>query len=778
MTVAPGTRTWPEELEIDDMRRTALVGLGALLGVAPLWVIFDDSQWVVEAVGAALCVLVPALALRARSVPRAVQLVPGLAVLIGYATALYVHGVAVAGFIPGPGAWNRIRELQSIASTQIAENTTPLGSTHELRLFVVPAIGAFVAIVDWYAVVRRAPALAGIPLLAVYTVCGAISGRPIGWLPFALSAAGFLVILSANSRVILRSWGRVVPRRQGDRVARPRLGLSGRRIGVIAVVIAVVVPSLLPGLSRNLLAEAFQSGSGGATGQGRTLSPFASLKGELARGDSIALFDVQVDGTDRPFYLRTKVLDEFSPIGWRQSQGFRGSSVSAQALAGAAPAGGTTRQFTAHFDIRALKDAAPMFATASGLPGLGERWRFSSTDGTLGSTTTSRGEQYTEIVSAPEPTATELRQAVLAPDSLPSKWLDLPAVLPTFVRDRVATLTRGLANPYERAIALSGYFTDPANQFHYSLQTQKGDSGNDLVDFLQSRTGYCQQYAAALAVMLRVAKIPARVVLGYTHGAPDARGRFTVTSHDAHAWVEGYFTGIGWQSFDPTPLAGADAGRAVAVPGVPRATNRAGPTTGSSGSEASQVPSRNNPNTLEHPSDAALAGGGGSGGSGPPSWLWPVLALLAVGVAGLSVLPASRLLARRARFRSALRTGRVEPLWQELRAAAEDTGTAWSVATTPRQVPRWLTDNGISATTGVRTLAAEVERERYAPAASAAAGGTSRISDGIQRVRVASRSMREQRNRRRRLQARLLPASVIAAARDRLTSSSADATDS
>ena len=81
-------------------------------------------------------------------------------------------------------------------------------------------------------------------------------------------------------------------------------------------------------------------------------------------------------------------------------------------------------------------------------------------------------------------------------------------------------MIKGKTTPYDQARALNDYFRDGENGFSYSLSTKAGDSGNDLVDFLTNRTGYCQQYAAAMGIMLRVAGIPARVVLGYTHGTP------------------------------------------------------------------------------------------------------------------------------------------------------------------------------------------------------------------------------------------------------------------
>ena len=59
-----------------------------------------------------------------------------------------------------------------------------------------------------------------------------------------------------------------------------------------------------------------------------------------------------------------------------------------------------------------------------------------------------------------------------------------------------------------------------------------------------------------MGIMLRVAGVPSRVVLGYTHEVPDESGTFTITTNNAHSWVEAYFDGIGWVPFDPTPLDG------------------------------------------------------------------------------------------------------------------------------------------------------------------------------------------------------------------------------
>ncbi len=76
-----------------------------------------------------------------------------------------------------------------------------------------------------------------------------------------------------------------------------------------------------------------------------------------------------------------------------------------------------------------------------------------------------------------------------------------------------------------------------------------------LVSFLFStRQGYCQQFAGAMALLLRMGGVPARVVGGFTTGAYDrTTGQYRVSDLDAHAWVEAWFSGYGWVRFDPTP---------------------------------------------------------------------------------------------------------------------------------------------------------------------------------------------------------------------------------
>ena len=70
------------------------------------------------------------------------------------------------------------------------------------------------------------------------------------------------------------------------------------------------------------------------------------------------------------------------------------------------------------------------------------------------------------------------------------------------------------------------------------------------------KRGYCQHFAGAMALMLRMLGVPARVAAGFTSGTYEDGG-WTVTDHNAHAWVEAWFPGYGWLPFDPTPGRGS-----------------------------------------------------------------------------------------------------------------------------------------------------------------------------------------------------------------------------
>ena len=118
---------------------------------------------------------------------------------------------------------------------------------------------------------------------------------------------------------------------------------------------------------------------------------------------------------------------------------------------------------------------------------------------------------------------------------------------------RARRLVGRARSPYAAAVALESWFRRTGG-FTYD-ERPPAPRGAPLADFvLRTRRGHCQYYAGALALMLRYLGVPARVAAGFTSGTYDPEGRaWTVTDHDAHTWVEVWFSGYGWLPFDPTP---------------------------------------------------------------------------------------------------------------------------------------------------------------------------------------------------------------------------------
>lgn len=761
-----------ERLDVGSATRTLRTLLACALGALPLVELFTDRMWLVTVWLTMGVVLAPAALLRLWWHPRALHTWIGLLLLVPWLTARFAPHHAVGGVLPGAGTWRDVSALFDDLHRTTSEGVAPIHTTDAVVFTLCLVLGLLTALIDLLAVVGRHGALAGVPLLVVFTVAGAVPRHPVHWLLFIGAAIGFLLLLSLDARDEIRGWGRLMPR-PGE--VRPAAGLaiSGQRIAVVAVAAAVLIPLLTPSRPGNLVADAFHSNGGGGNGKGTpgfgaggvSIDPFAALKGQLNRPKPIKLFTVTLDPTSatEAFYLRTNVLSTVTAKGW--VPGDHGATepvgTTTYPVSPDSQVFGGTDTFSATIQISGLGGNAPVFdrpAYTSGLPG-STQW--SPQDQLLLGGTVHKGDTFQESVIQPHPT-TEQLDAAPEPTTDLGQFLAVPGQMRASVQQLVGRITRDKTSPYGRARAISDYFTDPANGFTYSLQTTSGDSGSALVDFLKNKSGFCQQFAAAMGIMLRTAGVPARVVLGYTHAQPDKSGAFTVTTDDAHAWVEAYFDGLGWVPFDPTPNGGVFGGSKASLPWAPhpRATQTQQPT-GATGATGSSTGKRAGQQTQEG-AVPTTSPGAHSTDLAPLVWAFAIIA----GAALVALLPAlARWRRRRTRLRAA-RSGDPDPLWAELSATAVDLGYVWSPARTPRQVATWLTRQTGAGDAPVRALAAAVERSRYAPpgdcgdsgdSGHTAAGAAAVLVDDLRQVEA---QLRAQRRRSVRVRARLFPESL------------------
>jgi len=125
--------------------------------------------------------------------------------------------------------------------------------------------------------------------------------------------------------------------------------------------------------------------------------------------------------------------------------------------------------------------------------------------------------------------------------------------------ERARAVAGQTRSPYAAAVALERWFRVTGG-FTYSEQPGTTPGLPPLVGFVaETRTGYCQHFAGAMALMLRLLGVPARVAAGFVPGHYHD-GTWTVTDHDAHTWVEVWFKDYGWLAFDPTPGRGRISG--------------------------------------------------------------------------------------------------------------------------------------------------------------------------------------------------------------------------
>lgn len=136
-------------------------------------------------------------------------------------------------------------------------------------------------------------------------------------------------------------------------------------------------------------------------------------------------------------------------------------------------------------------------------------------------------------------------------------YLQLPTIDPRIAR-LAEDVSRSESNSYDKAVAIERYLK---THYGYTLQLPSAPVADPLANFLfERKQGHCEYFASSMAVMLRTLHIPSRVVNGFVSGEfNDLTGNYVVRAKNAHAWVEAYFPGYGWVTFDPTPGSGVAA---------------------------------------------------------------------------------------------------------------------------------------------------------------------------------------------------------------------------
>lgn len=166
------------------------------------------------------------------------------------------------------------------------------------------------------------------------------------------------------------------------------------------------------------------------------------------------------------------------------------------------------------------------------------------------------GLRYTVYSTDTEPSIPKLLAvADLSEESAEdlAPYLSVPADLPKRITELAEQVTAGHKGPFAKAVALEQYLQ---KSYKYTLDLKRDERYEPIEDFLfVQKAGHCEYFSSAMAVMLRTQGIPTRSVNGFLGGEWNAYGKYVAMRQgDAHSWVEVWLDGIGWVTFDPTPV--------------------------------------------------------------------------------------------------------------------------------------------------------------------------------------------------------------------------------
>lgn len=735
-------------------RLTVFAALATLFTAWSLNPLVESGSWLPQA--ALLLGLQSAVGAGARRVPLARSLTVAAQLLVSLLTLMLLFG-GKAQSPAGDGVLDYlVTDFGSLYGRGVAdvnEFAIPAPLTDGIRLLLVSGVLLIGLLVDVVAVTLRMAAAAGLPLLALYSVAAGLSGATSGsggaWFSFLLAGIGYLLLLLSEGRDRLAQWGRVfggAPRgrvsagnsNSGQAVAPVR---TGRRIGAVALGLALVVPAVLPSLGDGLLGTG-GAGDGGGTGIGpsiQAVNPLVSLQSSLNTQDNRVVLKYRTDSPQlSEQYLRILALDEFNGVKWEASgrpltdvpeRLPNPPGVSGAVLAGAAEVR-TSISSAQTYAQRYLPMPYPAMQVD-----IGGKWRFEPVGRTLvgdqlgkDKFQNAQGVQYTVRSLLLKPTAEQLQKAPEPNAAVEAEYTRLPDNLPPVVAETARQVTRGAKDDYTRAVKLQDYFAVNGG-FRYDTKVSSGTGSQAIARFLADKEGFCVHFAFSMASMARTLGIPARVAVGFTPGERQSDGSVNVSMRDAHAWPELYFEGVGWTRFEPTPRSGItvpDYSRPEAPESRPTA-----PTAAPSASAA--VPSAEPSKAEDCPPDqkklgecgsAAPTQNAGSGGGGPSA---ATVAAWTAGGLALLVLPflpfvwRGRLRARR------LGSGDVLSAWRELGDSAWDVGLAPDEALSPRGAADRVVALGrldAGAADAVRRVSGAVERALYAPPGAEPSYGT------------------------------------------------------
>ena len=379
--------------------------------------------------------------------------------------------------------------------------------------------------------------------------------------PFYLVA--LLVFLGLESSHRLRTWGKWVATWRGRSGSEPETltGALARRMGAACVVVALAAPLFLPSIGQGLLAwrnsvgnGAFGNGQGSGFAVSTSVDPLVSIKSEFLDQTDVELFRVT---SEKPLYWRLVTLSEFDGLAWTPTEDpdvpAPGGAIGAEVVY--PPSLSSSEYVQQRFEITGLSGRMLPAAYQPGALEIegdaAEDLEFDPRTADLQlQTELQEGLTYEVQSIVPETSFAVMNNA--QPGDLGGEYTNLPEGISPEIGDLLESWTADARTPFQKLLAIQTQLRG----FEYSTAVDNAASSDYLRRFLiETKSGYCQQFATAFTVMARMLGMESRVSVGFLPGttSPSAPTKYVVRGTDAHAWPEVYFQNLGWISFEPTP---------------------------------------------------------------------------------------------------------------------------------------------------------------------------------------------------------------------------------
>ena len=472
---------------------------------------------------------------------------------------------------PGPAdvAWYaRLVPLLRSGYDHIQTSAAPMPPDPGAQIILTLIVVLLFLVAGILADTLERPAWTLAPLLALYLIPAIALRTDVNVVSFLVVVIGYLAILFADGLNSDRRWTRNLS--HDSAMSRGSRGIW--RLSVVVatptLIAAIVLGLILPTLSPTFFTSLRPNG----TGPIEMVDPQLDLRKNLEQGTSREVLSYTTNKATGT-YLRLATLPVLNAEGWAQSQVTlkQGGLGSVPGLA-SAPSGGSRITNVQIDDFASMYLPAPYAPRAQNATG---EWSYDPASLMIIATGANRaratvGQRYTVESWDVEPNGAALSTAKVGVPEGQSMTLEIPADIPTPIVQLVNQLTTGVEAPALKAAAMQAYLR--STPFSYSVQGASGKTSYDAIStfLFQTHTGYCVQYASAMALMARIAGIPSRVAVGFLPGTQSG-DRWLVTSHDMHAWPELYFEGQGWVRFEPTPAVAVPPPWTVVAPNQPSA---------------------------------------------------------------------------------------------------------------------------------------------------------------------------------------------------------------